>query len=558
MLSTNALSPQKSDPNYSLLKNLSVPFAFTGMFFLFLLFPRIHNNLNLTISFVSAGIVLLGWWAWLAYTAQKNGRMLTIERKFIKVHYVQAVMHMSMYLYWGYYWRPVYSYFPLLFAQIAFSYAFVALLSWSRGDKWLVGMGVFPIIFSTNLFLWFADDLFVFQFLMISIGFLGKEFITWQKDGRKAHIFNPSALSLSLFSLLLLVTGKTDTTQGPEIARTFFNPPFIFPFIFLLGMVVQSLFYVTLTTLGAAVSLLIVNLIYTGVTGTYIFFDAGIHAAVFLGMHLLVTDPATSPKTDLGRFIFGLLYGLLVTVFYVLFDVFGVPGHYDKLLPVPILNLMVRYIDRVVQSPKLERMRAATFGMTSPIAVRNRVYMGVWILLFFGMWGSRFIGQSYPGRNPEFWVKACHEGKFASCHRLVKMYDVACGRGNGKACNDGGVLFAEGKFVKQSDAVSAKAFGRSCLLGYEKGCLNAGVQSILYSVKPVDEKLTLEGVQRSCKKNGNPQGCFLLGKAYQKGRIGHAKLGQIDPSAEIASLFELACSKGFKPACENQPSSEGE
>ena len=75
------------------------------------------------------------------------------------------------------------------------------LLSWSRRDTYTLGFGPFPIIFSTNLFLWFRQDWFYLQFVMIAVGFAAKEFIRWNKDGRQTHIFNPSSFTLTIFSL---------------------------------------------------------------------------------------------------------------------------------------------------------------------------------------------------------------------------------------------------------------------------------------------------------------------------------------------------------------------
>jgi hypothetical protein len=42
------------------------------------------------------------------------------------------------------------------------------------------------------------------------------------------------------------------------------------------------------------------GLIYFWATGIYFFYDSYIPIAVFLGMHLLFTDPSTAPRTDLG------------------------------------------------------------------------------------------------------------------------------------------------------------------------------------------------------------------------------------------------------------------
>ena len=118
------------------------------------------------------------------------------------------------------------------------------LVCWSRRDKWLLGFGPFPIVLSLNLFLWFRDDWFYLQFLMLATGVLGKEFIKWKRDGRPTHIFNPSALSLFIFSVALIATRSTDMTWGIEIADTLHRPPHIYLEIFFLGLIVQSLFRV--------------------------------------------------------------------------------------------------------------------------------------------------------------------------------------------------------------------------------------------------------------------------------------------------------------------------
>ena len=133
-------------------------------------------------------------------------------------HYIQACCHLTVYAFWGYYWRPVYDFAPLLVGQLFFAYAFDMLLSWSRRESYGLGFGPFPIIFSTNLFLWFMDDWFAFQFLLVAIGFAGKAFVRWERDGKRVHIFNPSAFTLAIFSVVLLATGTTHLTWGQEIA----------------------------------------------------------------------------------------------------------------------------------------------------------------------------------------------------------------------------------------------------------------------------------------------------------------------------------------------------
>ena len=99
-----------------------------------------------------------------------------------------------------------------------FAYAFDALLAWSRRDTYTFGFGPFPIIFSTNLFLWFKPDWFYLQFLLVAVGFAAKELIRWNKDGRRVHIFNPSSFTLAVFSLALLLPAAP-TSHGDRKLR---------------------------------------------------------------------------------------------------------------------------------------------------------------------------------------------------------------------------------------------------------------------------------------------------------------------------------------------------
>ena len=256
--------------------------------------------------------------------------------------------HISVYAYWGWYWQPVYNYSWLLVAQIVFAYAFDMLLSWSRRGSYVLGFGPFPIIFSTNLFLWFRDDWFYLQFILVAVGFLGKEFVRWHREGRLVHIFNPSGFSLSLFSVALIATGTTHLTWGPEIASTLSLAPHIYVFLFGIGLVVMYFFSVTLVAASAAATLFGLSALYQSLTGVPYFLDSEIPSAVFLGLHLLVTDPSTSPRTPLGRLFFGILYGLGVFGLYSLLGAIGAPTFYDKLMCVPLLNLSVPLIDRAV------------------------------------------------------------------------------------------------------------------------------------------------------------------------------------------------------------------
>jgi Na+-translocating ferredoxin:NAD+ oxidoreductase RnfD subunit len=95
-------------------------------------------------------------------------------------------------------------------------------------------------------------------------------------------------------------------------------------------MVVQNFFRVTLMTFAAALVMIACNLLYTQVTGVYLFASSNLPAAAFLGLHLLMTDPSTSPRSNVGRTLFGAGYGLgYVIAFEVLAIILAI-----RLLPI--------------------------------------------------------------------------------------------------------------------------------------------------------------------------------------------------------------------------------
>ena len=260
-------------------------------------------------SIVGAAMVLLAWSA-LLFGVLRRGQKVTLEVAPRRQHYLQACQQGLVLLYWGYYWREVYHAAPLIVAQLLFAYGFDSLLSWTHRRTFVLGFGPFPIIFSLTLFFWFKDSFFYWQFVMVAIGFLAKEFLRWKRDGLNTHIFNPSSFPLAIASALLLITNASQTTWGYEVATTQFYPPQTYLAIFLLAMPGQYLFGVTTMTMSAVVTTFVFSAVYYAATGAYFFSDSHVPIAVFLGMHLLFTDPATSPRTGLGRIVYGVLYGM--------------------------------------------------------------------------------------------------------------------------------------------------------------------------------------------------------------------------------------------------------
>ena len=459
--------------------NFKLPIALIIGLAVLALTPRIQSNATLIWSFVAAAVFLAGWLTYLLSRANKEGHSYSLEVGLRPQHYIQACVQFSVYAYWGYHWelvpdsgiRPVYDHALLMLGQIIFAYAFGMLLSWSRRQSYSLGFGPIPIIFSVNLFLWFRDDWFYMQFLMIALGFMGKEYIRWQRDGRSMHIFNPSAFALGLFSLVLILTNTTHLTWGQEIASTLTLAPNIYTFLFLIGLIVMYFFSITLVAGMAAISLFVLSTLYSVAAGVPYFLDSEIPAAVFLGLHLLVTDPSTSPRTALGKLIFGMLYGCGVFVLYTLLGALGAPTFYDKLLCVPLLNLSVIAIDRVVRSVRSEDLLNVWKGNWMN-GRANLAHMVAWVVIFGSMSVLGKTDGQHTGDSLPFWQQACAESLPNACDRLLQLESTYCSDNAAWACNELGIKYRSGEIVEADRYIAATHFRRSCELKFKAACLN--------------------------------------------------------------------------------------
>jgi hypothetical protein len=238
-------------------------------------------------------------------------------------------------------------------------------------------------------------------------------------------------------------------------------------------------------TMAAVVTTFVFSAVYYAVTGSFFFSDSHVPIAVFLGMHLLFTDPSTSPRTELGRIVYGVLYGLTTVLLYSVLIRAGMPGFYDKLLQVPLLNLSVQLLDRLGRS-RLSMLRSAEASASADTRTlkraryddsknslvprrRHLAYMSVWTVAFIAMSASGYLGDRHPGQYVPFWQQACAADARYACEDLYFLQDGYCEDGSGWACNELGILLTE-RYDNRGRA--AMVFERACGLGFSAGCDN--------------------------------------------------------------------------------------
>ena len=538
-------------------------------------------GLSLVPSIAARGSVQISMWVAAALASLLAlalfGRPGALQVSFAarRSHYMQAIVQVGLFIWWGSSWEPVAGHAWLIAIQLLFAYQVDLLLSWWRWGSWRGGFGQLPIIGSINLFMWFKDDHFYWQLALVALCFVGKELVSWQRGGRRRHIFNPSSFGLVVASVLLLLTASTDLTWALDIALTQDGTPHMWTALFAASLIVQLQFPVVLMTMSAAITTWVLGLGFTQATGVYLFATTEIPAAVLLGMLLLITDPTTSPSGRTAQVLFGASYGALVVVFFVVLETWGGFGYFDKLLPVPILNLLVQRYDHWGA-----RLRASLYGFGA-WTQRNLIHVSAWALVFGVLLVSGAVGADHPGLDIKFWVTACEEQRFHACKTYFDLLNTGCGTGDLRACHnlgrelsglegsrkvppdheravrvfrkacDGGLLpscnslaalaMQGGSGIDKAQAEAA--FRKSCDAEDYTGCVNLAVMYLRGDGVARDPAQAASLNQRACD-GGMGIACAQLAYAYQRGE------GVAADAERAASLRLLACQRGYAPACQ--------
>ncbi len=482
-----------------------------------LLLPRVQVSPGLWGAILGSGLLFLGWLAWVVVTNRREGRGFEVQVWLRPSHYIQMTVQLGIYIYWGMHWPVLVEAIPLLVAQALFGYLLDICMSWRKYGRFRLGVAPWPVTFSTNFFILFRDDYFAFQLAMISLAYISREFVKWDRDGQRVHIFNPSGFGMSIAAVILLAGGWSHLTWGAEIAQSLGAPHYCYEAVFVAGFVVGSFFPVILMTFAAAATTFALNAVWFQVTGVYHYVDTAIPIAVFIGMTLLVTDPVSTPRSNAGRVLYGMLYGAAVFVAYDLLGLIETPGNlerpginvtwYDKLLPLLALNLLAKPLDLVCRGFSVKSWK---LGETQT----RLLHVGLWTVAFLFM---RSGLTNHPGRSLEFWRQACDDRRVGSCENLQVMYERHCLRDVGVACHNLGVMLEHADGVPEDKRYAAAAYGAACEDGWAPGCTHLGV--LFVQGQGVDRDLAKARamLDRGCKA-GDQRGCELRAALDQQRR----------------------------------------
>lgn len=444
------------------------------------MWPRLWTTSGLWGGWVGAWVLPLLICLWLVRGERHSP--LDIKVALAPTQPIQQLAQVMIYVGLSLHWPQMSEQLPLTLAQVAFAFLVDMLWVWSRGEsEYRLSLSPTPIVLSINLFLWFRDEWFAFQWLMVVFAVLSRSLFTWERlidtQGmrRRVNCFNPSALVICLTGLILILTRSTHMTWGEELAVQHGAGDYAYRIIFAAGLLAQLLAPIGWVTLGGVAGYLFLDVIHFKLTGGYRFIDTAIPPAVFLGLTLLITDPRTIPRGRIGQAFYGLMYSAgSIFIFGLLRSMStpatgGVPAFsptfLDKALAIPLLNLLVPSIDRIC-------------GLSQP-AIGAR-WSGR--IAFFGGWSLLFVGfvapllEDHPGSRLSFWDTQCENlsrnWKQAhppqACMTRDHFLRARCAQGEAALCYN----LALSPYLSSDQA--SLFLERACVAGAARACLDLG------------------------------------------------------------------------------------
>ncbi len=282
----------------------------------------------------------------------------TFEFGIKATHALPMMIQLGIYSWWAVWHLPVRWYAPLLLGQLVFGFLLDGLLGIVVSGRWRVGLAPAPVVLSAGLFAWFLAEGPWMSTVVISAALASKHLL--RRDGR--HIFNPSAFGLSVAALCYLALPESTRWHG--VVWELDLAPGMVELILILALLAQTRVPVVLASMGALLGMLAWGQFAVVVADP-------LWAAPFLVIVLLLTDPATLPRTPAGRLLGGLTYALLLAPVTWFFVQTQGTDYWAKIVPVVLVNGL---------APTLDRLGAHLPDRLSDLLApaRNRAHVALW------------------------------------------------------------------------------------------------------------------------------------------------------------------------------------
>ncbi len=309
-------------------------------------------------------------WAGLLLASQlRNRQQKRVNLRFKATHLLPALIQLVLYGYWSSQVSEVYGQLPRIAIQLVFAFALDALLGLTLRRQWDLTFGPVPIVLSTNLFVWFPPGAFHLSLAVIALAIASKWLL--QRQGR--HVFNPSAFGIAVVGAACIAMPNVARFQ--DIAHLISEPRWMLALIVGLGLIAQLRVPIVLITLSSSAVLLGLKAV-GAYHVVYPFWPA-----ILLALTLLATDPATVPQTSLGKLFYGLSFGLLVWATSAVLTLCGESDFFGKVLPMPLVNMLVPQFDRAGDWLAARLVRRAQWLVQALEPRWNWAHVAIWAAL---------------------------------------------------------------------------------------------------------------------------------------------------------------------------------
>jgi hypothetical protein len=261
--------------------------------------------------------------------------------------FVQILVQLSIYLYWGKFNLAAITRLPLVIHQICFGYLFVFFLSYLSGKKFKLSFSPTAAILSANLFVWFSSQIYFSHYALIVIAMTAKTFITRKVNGEERHIFNPSgfASNIAAVAISLLAYGYIqDNVYASQMGANFLWLPNFDNFVFIASCIslwAPNMYLVPIACILTMTFFELLSHHYFGMSFT----TETPRGSILLGITLLITDPATAPRSKTGQFLYGIGYAFSIFTSFVIISFFSWQMYFVKVMFLIPLNLFSYRID---------------------------------------------------------------------------------------------------------------------------------------------------------------------------------------------------------------------
>ena len=276
--------------------------------------------------------------------------------------FVQILVQLSIYLYWGQFNLAAITRLPLVFHQICFGYLFVFLLSHLSGKKFKLSFSPTAAILSANLFVWFSSKIYFTHYALIMIAMTAKTFITRKVNGEERHIFNPSGFvsNIAAVAICLLAFGFIqDNVYGSQMGANFLWLPNFDTFVFTASCISLWAPNMYLVPIACIITMTFFELWshhYFGMSFT----TETPKGSILLGITLLITDPATAPRSKSGQFLYGIGYAFSIFISFIIIAFFSWQMYFVKvffLIPLNLLSYRIDLAGEWIEKNVLEKIK---------------------------------------------------------------------------------------------------------------------------------------------------------------------------------------------------------